>query len=363
MKMNNKSINTKSSLALALALASGMALARNVIPNPSFEDGTDVPGGDFVTNVDPEFHTSGWKGGILTAGGNKTFCPLPMADGQYGMALHYVYPSASNGFVLEEDGLYRLKFRYTPRHFEQEYRTYGMYVKVRFDESTEDVVKVESTNSQEWAECVCFVELKAGSHTITFLGELKPGVSDASMVVDAVSLESIYECNLVPNASFEEGTDISDRNFETNVEPDFHTSGWKGGILTCGGEKTFCKPKMYDGQYGMALHWQYPSTEIDVSVPVDGRFVLSFAGTSRAPGQQTACRNTVTAYIDDIPVASLLPDSWESWETRSGRIRLQRGTHRLKFVGVVPSGIDSSTVIDGIELRALPEKGLAILFR
>lgn len=359
-----KQSSERLTVVLALVLASGAAFARNVIPNPSFEEDTEIPNGDFVTNVDPGFHTSGWKGGILTAGRNKTFCTLTMADGQYGMALHWQYPSTSTEFVLDEGGPFLLKFRYAPREFATTEQTYGMYVKVRFDDSTEDVVKVAPTDYQKWGECSCMVNLSAGTHTITFLGELKPGVADASTVVDGISLESYYDINLIPNASFEDETDIPAGNFVTNVDPDYHTSFWRGGILTIGGNMvTFCDAPMYDGRYGMALHREYPSTELDFTVPIGGKFLFSFAGVSRKQEAQLSCKNTVTAYIDDEPVASLLPESYSSWTTTSGKIRLQAGTHHLRLTGVTPGGIDSSTVIDGIMLKALPTKGLTLIVR
>ena len=359
-------MNTTSRIAL---LSWGVALcvtplrAQNVIPNPSFEEETVVANEDYATNVSPDFRTSGWRGGILTTGGkDKTFCPLNMADGMYGMALHVSYRSTSTEFDLSEDGLYVLKFCYAPRLMGE--ATYGMYVKVRFDNSPDDVIKVAPTVSSKWAECASLVKLSAGRHTITFEGELKPGVSDATTVIDAVSLEKYYEANLVPNASFEVGTDIPGEDYVTNVNPDFHTSRWQGGILTCGGSGlVFCDAEMYDGKFGMALHPSYRSTELDFAVPCEGRFRFSFAAVSRKVGPAIDCKNTVTAYIDDEPIISLLPDSTATWKKCSTKIVLKEGMHHLKFVGVAPSGIDASTVIDGVVLQALETKGLVVEVR
>lgn len=164
----------------------------NLLPNPSFEDGTVI--GDweqYVTNDQPPYSTSAWVGGIITRGNTwpQNFCIATMADGSYGMALHALYPSTSAEFTVDNETTYTLSFKLIARNSDGRVTVGGMQLSVYIDDSDTPVATTTPLSGTEWRTAVFPLgTLTSGTHTVTFRGTLYPGVVDASVIIDDLSI-------------------------------------------------------------------------------------------------------------------------------------------------------------------------------
>lgn len=173
-------------LFLSLVAFANTVAAENLLPNGSFEDGTVIPGpNDYGVNGEDGCATEGWKGGILTTGGNAEFCPPAMADGTYGLALHNIYPVVSNEFTLAKGGTYSITFLTTSRNRYPCKQRVDLYV----DDTADSLLSALPESTSSWNSHTAYVPLSAGHHTISFRGTLIDGVPDGSTVIDNVCIE------------------------------------------------------------------------------------------------------------------------------------------------------------------------------
>ena len=177
-------------LFLSLVAFANTVAAENLLPNGSFEDGTVIPGpNDYGVNGEDGCTTEGWKGGILTTGGNTEFCPPDMADGTYGLALHYAYPAVSNEFTLAKGGTYSITFLTTSRSvsIDRCKQRVDLYV----DDGSDSLLSALPESISSWNSHTAYVPLSAGRHTLSFRGTLIDGARDSSTVIDNIHIEFI----------------------------------------------------------------------------------------------------------------------------------------------------------------------------
>lgn len=350
---------------------------RNYIPNGSFEKGSSVDSGsDRKVNVADDPATEGWVGGIITMGSGSVFCTPAMADGTYGLALHYAYPEATNTFTLPQSGIYELSYRLTCRNRGDKSTRQALYV--YFDDDPSPVSAKSPKSYSEWIAVTNGVRLSAGRHRIRLVGVGASSECDCSAVVDDIRLTLTPD--VLENGSFETvlpGTWAKSGDYAINEDGGVPVVKWTGGIVTLGGDKVFCKPPVKDGILAMALHNSYPVISNRFEVFDAGTYELSFYTTSREPvtsgkKQWPACMQTVSVYFDDEtkPVCSVLPTSTADWNYWAATNRFKAGEHVIRFVGTNPilpeidpkNPVDSSTVIDAVRLRLTKRApGLAII--
>lgn len=348
---------------------------KNYIPNGSFES-VNAAVADFAANGENGVQELGWIGGIITCGGNKTFCTPEMADGKYGLALHYVYPEATNTFVLPQGGIYELSYRLTCRNRNKVSTQQALYV--YFDDDSSPASAMSPKSPSEWIAVTNVVRLSAGRHRIRLVGVGASSERDCSAVVDDIRL--MLTPDALENGSFETvlpGTWAKSGDYAINEDGGVPVVKWTGGIVTLGGDKAFCKPPVKDGILAMALHNSYPVISNRFEVIDAGSYELSFYTTSResvrSGGKQwPACTQTVSVYFDDgtKPVCAVLPTSTTGWDCWAFTNRLKAGEHVIRFVGSNPilpeidpvNPVDSSTIIDAVRLRLTQKApGLAII--
>jgi len=168
------------------------------------------------------------------------------------------------------------------------------------------------------------------------------------------------ETNLIPNPGFETGTVLPAEGYAVNDPQSPVTADWQGGIITRGWT-TFCKADPYEGSYGLALHPSYPSSQVEFTTSSYGKYELSFAVLARDEIERTG-KMSVSVYLDDELLMTVTPDSPAYWHEYVSTIRIkQAGNHTLRFTGT--ASVDSSANIDGIVLRALPQKGLIVVIK
>ena len=431
-------------LSLVLIALANAVIAANILPNGSFETGTVIPGpNDYGVNGEDGCTTEGWKGGILTTGGNAVFCPPDMADGTYGLALHKTYPAVSNEFTLTKGGVYAITFLTTSRKTQHPCK---QRVDLYVDDGTDSLLSALPESISSWNSHTAYVPLSAGHHTISFRGTLIDGVSDGSTVIDNIHIERIpflvtatglpaeflpaiqvvetdYEKLkegrdldaprhtaadgiwiatgatvtsdgvsriftgehihlgpivaestsvvwkysffpfLLPNGDFEDGTSVPSQRWGVNGA-DATTTDWVGGILTKGNVGIWTSLAMPSGNYGLVLHRDYNVASNFFTVSSGGSCGLSFYYVSRYQGKD-ACKLQVSVYIDDSvkPVATVLPTSTQKWDFYQGKFKVPAGRHLFRFVGTAIGGVDSSTLIDAVQLHELPRTGFMVLLR
>ena len=346
---------------------------KNYIPNGSFES-VNAEVADFAANGENGVQELGWIGGIITCGGNKTFCTPEMTDGKYGLALHYAYPEATNTFVLPQGGIYELSYRLTCRNRNKVSTQQALYV--YFDDDSSPASSRSPKSPSEWIAVTNVVRLSAGRHRIRLVGVGASSERDCSAVVDDIRLTLTPD--VLENGSFEAalpGTWAKSGDYAINEDGGVPVVKWTGGIVTLGGDKTFCKSPVKDGILAMALHNSYPVISNRFEVIDAGSYELSFYTISResvwsGKKQWPACTQTVSVYFDDEtkPVCAVLPTSTTGWDYWAFTNRLKAGEHVIRFVGTNPilSGQtepnDSSTVVDAVRLRLTQKApGLAII--
>ena len=348
---------------------------KNYIPNGSFES-VNAEVADFAANGENGVQEQGWIGGIITCGGSKTFCTPAMADGTYGLALHYAYPEATNTFVLPQGGIYELSYRLTCRNRNKVSTQQALYV--YFDDDSSPASAMSPKSYSEWIAVTNVVRLSAGRHRIRLVGVGASSERDCSAVVDDIRLMLMPD--VLENGSFETvlpGTWARSGDYAINEDGGVPVVKWTGGIVTLGGDKAFCKPPVKDGILAMALHNSYPVISNRFEVIDAGSYELSFYTTSResvrSGGKQwPACTQTVSVYFDDgtKPVCAVLPTSTTGWDCWAFTNRLKAGEHVIRFVGSNPilpeidpvNPVDSSTIIDAVRLRLTQKApGLAII--
>lgn len=339
------------------ALSAQELQAKNYIPNGSFENGSST--GDYATNVEGGLATEKWIGGILTRGSGATFCSPAMADGNYGLALHYQYAESVCPFDVPRTGLYRFSCKVVSREWGQPSCQQALLV--YFDDQDEAVSMVMPDSSSEWISVSQCVRLVEGAHRIRFVGVLSRTTRDSSVVVDDVRLE--WEKNVVVdlNGSFEllvgsrEGQyDCIATEYETNGRYGVQLRGWTGGIVARGCSPVMGEQHAADGGYAMILHNSNPEISRSFAVAEAGKYEFSFA--TRSSSQSTPCQQTVSVYFDNEkdPICAVTPTSTDSWDVWKFTRRLKAGEHSIRIVGENPivggQLVDSITIVDDVRL-------------
>ncbi len=320
---------------------------QNLIPNGSFENFSGQPVADYAPNGGDSV-LEGWTGGFITCG-QKSFCKSAMYDGLYGLLLHTTKSVASNSFDVVRDATYELTFRAISRDVGLAKHLISVY----FDEDDEPVCTVQPMTYTRWDFYSATRRFSPGRHLIRFVVTTLSG-SDSSTTIDDVRLVRARE-NLLPNGGFEEIVGLGTEDYTGNGGTT-RLQGWNGGLITCGGDKTFCKARMAEGRYGLVFHHTLPIASNRFEVAETDVYELSFRTVSRLIKDQ--CQQTVSAYLDNEtePVCSVLPTSVDFWDFWSFKCPIKRGSHVLRFVATNPLGangslIDSSTVIDDVQIR------------
>lgn len=338
-------------------------LARNVIPNGSFEERSATGSESYATNDREPYVTDAWRGGILTktyVSDQTVFCSAPSIAGVYAMALHKDYPSTEVSFSVAVAGTYDFSFRYATRAL---YCTpCGQYVAAVIDEAAEPICRVMPSAVGVWDAFRTTISLSAGTHTLKFIGELAAGVADSATVIDLVSLEYAQGANLVPNHSFERDTMIGHDIFRANDANAPVTRAWTGGIVTKG-KTAYCALEMADEVHGLALAGTHGQASCAVHVPNAGTYRLSF---KYAPCRDSANNPTLVAgamgiavRLDGNEVARCATESGADWQICDTFLSLAAGEHTLTLEGVLSDGVvNSAATVDFVSLLLVGENVL-----
>ena len=322
-------IKMKLAVIAAFILVAGSLSAENILPNPGFREGT--PPSDFDATPTA---TTGWTGGIRTAGGNKTFCIPVLEAGTYGIALHKDYPSTTATFSAPFGGEYKLSYSIVSRknNVAGKDQLGGMQVRAVIDGMLETPWETP-VSINEFSGCDATLKLTPGEHTIAFGGELLPGFEDASTTIinACLELQTKNDPNLVPNCSF-----------EGVLTP------WVGGQCW---KAEGSKAGAAHGKYSLCLDGTTAEASVNVAVPVAGRYLLSF---KCARGDASAA--TVRVSVDDVEKLIAQPASQTYWQSKQVVLDLEGGERTIKFSidGSAPVLVDLVSLLPYQNLIANP---------
>ena len=313
----------------AFTLIAGSLSAENVLPNPGFREGATPSDFDAAPTA-----TTGWTGGIRTAGGNKTFCIPALEAGTYGIALHKEYPSTAATFCAPFGGEYKLSYSIVSRQCRagDVDQSLGMQVRAVIDGVLETPWETPVSNN-EFSGREAALKLTAGEHTISFVGELRSGFVDASTTIinACLELQTKDDPNLVPNCSFEGGL-----------------APWTGGRHW---KADWTKATAAHGKSCLCLDQTDGNSIVKAVVPVDGRYLLSF---KCARGDTSAA--TVRVSVDDVEKLIAQPASQTYWQSKQVVLDLEGGERTIKFSidGSAPVLVDLVSLLPYQNLIANP---------